>query len=300
MKGKVYPIARILIALAMVTGLFALVSQPAQAAAATALSCKLWHTVKYEETIVSIARHYDMSWRKVAELNSLVEPYKLYTGQKLCISGTIIPDKSTSPVPSGAVRVYAVLVKEDKTVQLQGVSLQPKAKYSVYLSRFKGYAPVEVKVGTVQVAANGTFSQEFKIPGSLKDVSKIRVRVSNGRGDSPENWFINANCQGNTGGYGAPRVRISIESVQQGDKVTIKAGNIPGNVTFLVYIGKPGSSLNRMEKTGYLRINDKKGGSITGKYTLPAKYSSLPELEIRLVNNPLEISAGKVFANKNK
>jgi len=243
-----------------------------------------------------VGRKFDTSWRTVAQLNSLNDPYTLYTGQKLCISGKLIPVKETISTPLGGVRVYATKVIEDKSVQLQGVRLMARTPYVVYLSKFSSLNPVRYRAGLITTDASGQFNQIFNLPYFLKDIVRIRVEVDNGWNDRTENWFINANNQANTGGYGAPAIRLSLVSVVQDTSISVKARNVPGNVTYLVYIGKPGARLEQMERVGTMRTG--KAGTVTAEYAIPAEFAQQAKLEIHLVNKPLGVDTKLTFKNQ--
>ncbi len=268
------------------------------AATGDRLDCKQWYTVKYGDTLKAVGKKYDTSWRTIATLNNLGEPYTLYTGQKLCLVGKLIPAPVTGSNPAASVRVFAVKVIEDKNVQLQGVRLRPGTPYVVYMSKYNSPIPVLIRLGVIKTDSRGEFNQTFQIPFKLRDVAKIRIQLDNGWNDRTENWFINATSQGNTGGYGAPGLRISVISVVKDTSLEVKFRNVPANVTYQVYIGRPGSRIDQMVRVGQFRSS--KAGTFTAGFSIPSKFNQLARLEMRLYNKPLDMGAAAQFDNQTR
>ena len=48
-------------------------------------SCATYHTVKYGQTLYSIARHRGVSLHAVSRCNGIQNPNRIYAGQRLCI-----------------------------------------------------------------------------------------------------------------------------------------------------------------------------------------------------------------------
>lgn len=299
MKDPMKIIMRITLAAVMLIISVAAFAQPVAASNQAAVSCKQWHTVKSGETLSSIARIYGVKWQDIAKLNNLSSPYLIRPGQKLCISATSTIVTPTPPPPpiNTNVRVYATRVKEDMEVTLAGKSLAANTTYTVYLSKYKNTKSERLKAGTVNSDNNGAFSNKvFAIPGKLADIAKIRVELYRGKKLAAENWFINGNVEGNTGGYGAPPLTISLDSVKPGKSVRVQISNTPATVVYLVYIGKPGDSLDKMALVD--NVQSPSGKNIKVDFAIPSKYSSVTNLELRLVNKPLEMGAYLLFSNK--
>lgn len=196
---------------------------------------------------------------------------------------------------SSAVRVYAKSVQEDKYVTLSGAHLIANTRYSVYLSKTKGFSAKSILVGTAVTDASGAFTKTFRIPGKLVDVVRINIYITNGRFDTASNWFINASSQGSTGGEGAPAFSFTIVSVKEGDSVKIKTANLPAGVTFNVYIGKDGSQGLKGVKVGTLVDED--GGSVRATFEIPDSLEGKSRLDIRIENKKLGIAAYQSFDN---
>jgi len=299
MKSKTKYILTILVVMVLASLVMAMGVQPALAATSAVTNCKQWHTVKSGDYLSSIARQYNVDWRDIAKINNLTSPYVIHPGQQLCVSvsGTpSTPPPATPPPSSGAVRVYATQVWEDRQVSLQGKSLVANSTYTVYLSNFKGNSSGLIKVGTVKADKNGAFTKVYNIPGKLADVPKVKVRLDNGKKDVAENWFINGNVSGNTGGYGAPALTMSLVNIKPNKSVKVNINNIPANLFFRVYIGRNGATLDKMTLVD--RVQSPQGKNLKVEFAIPAAYNNIANLEVRLVNSPVEMYARLPFANK--
>ncbi|HUF37820.1 MAG TPA: LysM domain-containing protein [Anaerolineales bacterium] len=286
MNAKVR-LGSVLALLTLLLGLTAAAPPPALAAVE---GCTLTHPVVAGEYLSKIAAVYKVSWLSIAQLNDLKNANLIYPGQVLCItsSGTT----TTPPPVSGSVRVYAASVVEDKAVTLKGKSLDVNSTYSIYLSNYKRTTLVETLVGSVKTDASGGFTHTVSIPKNLIDVALVRVRVTNSRGDSSTNWFINTTGSV-VGGVGSPAISIAIDDVKEGDWVKFTASNLPSNVAFNVYIAKGDSS-------GAIfigMIHSSSGGKVTATFDLPTEYLDRTRLEIQLENGAVLMEAVKDFDN---
>ncbi len=197
-------ISLILMALVVFSGLVAATSQPTAAVE----NCKQWHTVQRGEYLVSIAKLYDTNWRTLAEINGLKDPSRIYPGHKLCVSqtGTSSTVPVVLPITSSSVRVFALSVKEDQYVVLQGVNLAATSRYAVYFSKYGALSTSAILGGSAYTDKYGSFKVTYSLPKKLIDIEKISVNLYNASGDSASNWFYNTTTSGNTGGTQVPVV----------------------------------------------------------------------------------------------
>ena len=202
---------------------------------------------------------------------------------------------AASDAASGAVRVYAKTVVEDKSVTINGVNLVANTRYTIYLSKTKTYSDKSVLVGSAMTDAKGAFSKTYRIPGRLVDVARVYIYITNGKHDTASNWFINASASGNTGGEGTSNFNFSVVSVKRDTTVKIKTANLPANVTFIVYIGKSGSKGVNGVKVGTLVHDD--GGSIRFTFNIPDSLEGKSKLDIRIENKQLGIAVYQTFDN---
>jgi len=198
---------------------------------------------------------------------------------------------------SSASRVYASSVEEDRYVSLAGSNLFANTRYSVYLSKFKtGAHSASILVGSVVTDSKGAFQKTYRIPGKLVDVSKIKITVTNGKGDTATNWFINASSDDYTGGEGSAKFSFTVVDVKKNAYAKIKTSNLPANVSFNVYMGKAGSQGLNGTKVGTLV--DSKGGAVKATFEIPDKLEGKAQIDIRLENKALGIFYYITFDNK--
>jgi hypothetical protein len=288
-----------LVALSVMLSVLGAAASPAAAAPSEAATCKLWHTVQKGEYLSRIAWIYETDWRKIAEINELQNPSKIYTGQKLCIfttasGGSSTPAPVVIPDTGYSQRVYASSVREDRYATLVGKNLVANMRYSVYLSRIGVHSTQSILVGSVYTDKYGAFTGTFNLPKKLVDRAKIYIYLTNGRGDSVTNWFINATAKGSTGGVGMAAISLKVTEVKK-SQVQIKATNLPANVPFSVYIGKAGSKGIGGTKVGVIMDDD--GGGVKGAFDIPSSMVDRSKLDIRLEYKPLGISTYLTFEN---
>lgn len=287
-----------MMAITISIGLVTTTHQPVSAAVESLQNCTSWHTVQQGEYLARIAELYDTNWSDLVEINKLSNPSLIFPQQKLCIFMTGFssnPPINSSPNSSKS-SVFALSVKEDQSVTLQAKNLSANSRYNVYLGKYKAGPTIRILVGSVSTDKNGSFKETYRIPKKLYDVLKIRVSITNQRGVSTTNWFINTTSTGNTGGIGSPELSITVQSVKKGEWVKINTKNLPANVYFNVFMSKDGAPLRKAVMVGKLR--DPKGGSVVATFDIPDSIKDWSKLEIFVVNNAIDMIAGETFDNK--
>lgn len=289
-----------LMAITISIGLIFSVYQPVTAAVQSPQNCTRWHTVEKGEYLSAIADQYDTSWRTLVEINQLKDPSLLFPGEKLCIflSGTSSNPPSNVTTNRSNASIFASSVKEDQSVTMQGKNLSTNTRYNVYLGKYKSDPMDRFLVGSVYTDKNGSFKGTFNIPKKLYDVLKIRMSVTNPRGVSTANWFINTTSTNYTGGINSPELSLAIKSIKKGEQVKIVTENLPANVSFDVYMKKDGAPQQKAILVGKLR--DSKGGSVVATYDIPESIKDKSKLVIFAKNNALEMIAEATFENKTK
>ena len=266
------------VAIAITLGLVGVAAQPVSAA--SQLTCNQWHTVQRGEYLVKIARMYNTTWRELAELNGLVNPSRIYPGQKLCVSGS-----ASSPIPVdnsySGVRVYALSVREDEYVELKGMGLAAGSTYTVYMRAYGHSSGASVRVGSATTDKYGAFTRTFFIPGSLVDVPRIEARLYNTSGDSASNWFINATSEELTGGNGAPAFSFRVLRVVEDEDIELRTSNLPADVPFKVLMGKSGSKGVDGIQVGSVRDGD---GVVKAIFDIPTELQGRSRIDIRMEN----------------
>lgn len=284
-----------ILTLAMLLGMVAATITPASAAA-TVPGCVQWHVVKQGEYLTQIAKLYNTTWKVLVEINDLQDPNIIYAGQNLCVSvdGTTTTTNDL-PNTSSGIRIYATNVKEDLSVTLQGKYLVANTTYTLYLSNFKAKQPIDYLLGSVKTDKDGAFKVTYNLPSKLYDVSKIKVILTNGKGDTASNWFYNLTSDGNVGGMSAPALSLTIVSVDEGNSVKIQASNLLPNITYQVYMDKTG----KMAVNGILvgTLSSTKGGTVTATFEIPDELTGRSKIDIRVENNTFEAAAYQTFKN---
>jgi len=289
---KVIPIVSIFF---LVFSMLAASFQPASAAANA--TCNQWHTVQRGEYLSLIAKMYKTDWKTLAEINSLKDPSRIYTGQILCVSTTgsgsvVVPGSSTS------LRIYASKVKEDVSVTLRGKSLTASTRYTIYLSKYGADFSKAIVAGWASTDKNGSFETTLSIPKKLVDVGIITVSIFSKAGDKASNWFVNASADGNTGGIGFTSLSFKVLSVKEDNWIKIQTSNLIANLRFDVYMGKAGSKGVEGFKVGTLVSS--KGGSVKQTYEIPANLQGRSKIDLRLENKTLGIYYYLTIENKTK
>ncbi|NUM44277.1 MAG: LysM peptidoglycan-binding domain-containing protein [Anaerolineales bacterium] len=279
----------------MLLSMFAASITPASAATVT--NCTQWHVVQSGEYLSQIAKNYNTTVAKLIEINELDNPNLIFVGQNLCVSvsGTPGTPAPTLPNTNAGVRVSATSVTEDVSVTLSGKFLVANSTYTISLSNYKANQPISYVVGTVTAKSDGTFSATFSLPNKLADVSKLKVVISNGKGDTASNWFYNITSSGNTGGIGSPVLTLSVVSVDKGESVKIQASNLLPGVTYQVLMGKTGTA--GVDGIVVGTIKGTKSGTVTATFEVPTELEGRSKIDLRVENNPFEASAYVTFQN---
>lgn len=288
-----FKFSRIAMALLVLLVLVAATATPSLAAVPS--DCKQTHTVKAGDYLSVIASTYKTTWQTLAQINQLKDPNLIYVGQVLCVSttGTVVVPPSTPT--SGSVQVYATSVVEDKSVTFTGKTLDVSSRYTVYMSNYKVTGGTQYLAGWVNTDKNGAFTTTLSIPKRLVDASLIKIVVINSRGDSANNWFINATASGTVGGYGTPGITLKVDDVDEGNSVKITVDKLPANVTFKVYIGVKGSEGADGEFVGLIRST--KGGKVTATFDIPDSLAGRSKLDILVESTHVDMSAFLTFDN---
>lgn len=303
-----------LIALAALFGLLAAPFQPAAAAPQYAV-CTQWHTVEYGETLSKIAVKYDTTWMRIAELNNLKDPNRIYRGNRLCVAATGTGSVSSgsggvpTPTPtsgssgsgssaSPSSLIYASSVVEDRYVTVQGRYLLANNTYRVFMSSYKASLSRAELVGSIKTDGSGAYRATFRIPKRLVDIYKINLYLENSRGSLiATNWFYNATAEeSQVGGVGspAPSFSFTIEEVKPGKSITIKTKGLPANAVFEVRIGIYGSKGDNGVLVGSVYDDD---GVVRATFDIPDELAHRSRLDIRVENEKLNAFYWASFDN---
>jgi LysM repeat protein len=255
--------------------------------------CTLFHTVQRGEYLSLIAAKYNTTWPRLAEINDLANPSRIFAGQKLCVqmgTGTGGGDTPTTPPGYSGFPTFSIVsVVEDTSVQIRTNNLPPNDVFTVKMGRMGTKGVGGVTVGTLNSGSGGTLTAEFNIPEEMRDRRQVAIRIeSPTSGFFAYNWFWNATASG-TGGGDEPTTpppssgtipTFSITKVVADGTVTIQTKNFPANVQFDVLMGKIGT--RGVNGTKVTTISSGTGGSLTLTFDIPAALHDQAQIAIRL------------------
>ena len=265
---------------------------------AQASGCTKYHTVKKGEYLVKIGGYYGVNWKTLAKLNNIKSPYKIYPGQKICVS-TKGSGGAPSPKPVARIPTFSIkAVVRNSSVTIQTNNFPANDTFRVTMGAYGTQAINGYKVGKWNSGSGGILSPTFEIPPQLKGSYRIAIRLQSvsGSGYYAYNWFYNNSTNGSgtgspdVGDGKAPQPKYSgipvfyITAVVRNNSVTITTKNFPAGLTFDVLMGPMGTRGVGGVKVGTL--NSGSGGKITATYTIPGALTGSYKIAIRTQNNP--------------
>ena len=171
MKKLVVPLVHIVLALSLVLGLaLAAAIQPASAA----VTCVAYHTVKKNDTTVSISKTYDVKWREILAANKLGDDYELEVGDRLCI-----PDNGSKDDPSFSLRARVAAGNVTVTIPKLSANTGFVVKVRDGLATIGGFT----KIGRVKGLKASSASASFSLPKALRSKMYIQVCLKNQTSD---------------------------------------------------------------------------------------------------------------------
>jgi murein DD-endopeptidase MepM/ murein hydrolase activator NlpD len=170
MLTRTYHILRITSSLAIALAL-ALTALPTPAQAAGV--CLSYYTVQEGDTTPRIAHSYGIKWRQIAEANNMKPPYKIKTGDVLCVPAEGGPSNVSETVASSSSD-YAVSVVNAL------ISVKIRADNDRYIYTIKvrdGNASIGgwYKLDTVKIKKNDTYLNYFSVPKELRSSLYLQV-----------------------------------------------------------------------------------------------------------------------------
>lgn len=205
----------------------------------------------------------------------------------------------TLALPATSVLAYSgyptfdiITVKPDESVTIKVVNLPAHQTFTVRMGKIGTRAIGGTEVGTFQSGSGGSQTLTFNIPGNLKGLRQISIRMdSKPGGYYAYNWFYNTSTTATatpgptptpqpTGSSYSGIPTFSILSVVKDDKVTIKTNNFPAGQTFTVRMGKYGTQGIGGTVIGTTASGS--GGTFEATYTIPAGLKGQTRIAIRL------------------
>lgn len=141
---------------------------------ASAATCTRYHTVVPGEYLVVIARLYDTTWRRLADINNLSNPSLIYPGQRLCVAMEGEPE----PTPPAKSPIFTITnVVADQTVTIKTSDFPARDNFDVLMGPVSTQGKDGIKAGTINSGLGGSFSATFRIPAQLKGMARIALRL---------------------------------------------------------------------------------------------------------------------------
>jgi len=185
-----------------------------------------------------------------------------------------------------------VSVVADESVTIKTSNFPANRTFTARMGEIGTRAIGGTVVGTLESGDGGTLTATFDIPESLQGDYQIAIRLDSTTGGYyAYNWFYNVTAApatpAPTAAPGTPAPTpytgiptFSIQSVVEGESVTVLTKNFPANRTFTV----------RMDVRGYRAIGGTvvgtlesgAGGALTATFDIPASLETTPQIAIRM------------------
>jgi len=185
-------------------------------------------------------------------------------------------------------------INKDVSVTISGYNFPVGQTFVVTMGAYGTYGVGGTVVGSYASGTGASFTNTYAIPASLVGADKIAIRFESNQGYFSYNWFYNAGSPSATpipGYIGYPTFDIS--SVVAGSSVTILTHNMPVGQVFTVRMGVYGSLGIGGVVVGSTQDT---GGSYSATFAIPAEYSTLPQVAIRM-DGPTGLYAYNWFYN---
>jgi LysM repeat protein len=232
-------ISSVVLALTILIAGVGFTSQPALAA-----NCTLFHTVRPGETLYSIGLAFGVPWTRLANINAIANPRRIFSGQVLCIFKSGGP----APVPMVVPTISIVSVVKGTSVTIQTHNFPAGDNFTAWMNFYGTLGVGGTQVGTLASGSGASQTVTFNIPAAYAGQARVAIRLqSPTSGFFAFNWFFNNTSGGGTGGggvggyFGFPT--FTIQAVRRNATVTILTNNYPPNTNFTVrmnFIGTRG------------------------------------------------------------
>ncbi|OGO34195.1 MAG: hypothetical protein A2Z16_06390 [Chloroflexi bacterium RBG_16_54_18] len=264
--------------------------QPAQAA-----NCSSYHVVSRGQTLSWIGRYYGVNWKYLADINNIPSPYRIYPGQRICISGGGYTNYYPNYYPTNTEWSYVVTsVERDVSVTIKTANFPDNVLFEVSIGRKQSGKMNWMKVADLDSDRGGSFKAAFDIPDEFAGASTLSIKlVQAKKNKSVVRSFSNASYSPGTGGpyypyynygnyYYGTIPTIWIQSVVRDSTVTIRTANFPSGTDFQVLMGPMGSA----GVGGYYvtTFNSGAGGAMTLTFNTPPQLYGSHRIAIRTQN----------------
>lgn len=154
--------------------------------------CLAYHTIRWGETLYKIGLRYNLTWKPIAQANSISNPNRIYAGQVLCIPST--SGYSTNPMPSSAAVPTFVItdVIRNSQVSITTRNFPPLQKFKVTMGKMYTKGIDGIEVDETHSGSGGSFKATYTIPKPLRGLDRIAIRLESPSGYYSYNWFYNS------------------------------------------------------------------------------------------------------------
>lgn len=171
-----------LLALAGAVLALVLLAGLAQAAPASA-ACLDRYLVRPGDSLTGIAARYGFSWRVLARLNNLVEPYPIYAGQWLCLPA-VVGAEAAAGTPHPSRRPDFTVRAAGGQVRIQTRNFPARNTYVVRAADDAvPYGYTWHRLGVLRTRTGGELEARYPLPAQLKAVRRLRVCLKNATTD---------------------------------------------------------------------------------------------------------------------
>lgn len=187
-----------------------------------------------------------------------------------------------------------VSVEKGQSVTIRVVDMPANKEFRVLMNTMGTQGAKGIEAGTGKTNSEGTFTKTFPIPASLKQESRIAIRIeaTDKTGWYAYNWFVNSTSgsssgSGSTGSSGVPAGstsgshNLSITDVEEDVSVEFQAQNLAANRPFQVWFDwENRSGTLKGAQSGTIRSDQ--NGKIVTSLRMPAALVDREEVRLRL------------------
>jgi nucleoid-associated protein YgaU len=153
--------------------------------------CVTYHTIRWGETLYKIGMQYNLTWKPIAQVNNILNPNRIFAGQVLCIPSTTRSSTETLPRSSVVPTFVITDVTRNKQVSITTRNFPPFQRFKVTMGKMYTRGIDGIPVDESYSGSGGSFNATYTIPGKLRGLDRIAIRLETSSGYYSYNWFYN-------------------------------------------------------------------------------------------------------------